>query len=121
MSANFEIIINRILTGSVGELSDVIKKVDFTVKGVENGQSFELPQTVDLSEPEAGKFKPLSEVTEADVVAWIQANFTNMAAVEAHIQFVLDKEVAKAALQTKPLPWMPIAEPGPAPASIQQP
>jgi len=107
MTANFEIIVNRILTGTVGELVDVIKKVEFTVKGTEEGQSFELPQIVDLTEPEAASFKPLSEVTQDDVVSWIESNFDNMDAVESHIQMVLDKEVAKAALESKPLPWIP--------------
>lgn len=115
MSATFEIKINAIRTGVVGNLTDVIKRVEFTVKGTEQGQSFELPQNVELSEPEAESFKPLAEVTEADVVAWVEANFTNMDGVKAHIQFVLDKEVATAALEAKPLPWAPApVEPAPA-------
>lgn len=115
MSATFEIKINAIRTGAVGSLTDVIKRVDFTVKGAEQGQTFELPQNVELSEPEAESFKPLAEVTEADVVAWVEANFTNMDGVKAHIQYVLDKEVAAAALEAKPLPWAPApVEPAPA-------
>lgn len=110
MSANFEIVINRILTGTSGELTDVIKKVEFTVKGTEEGQSFELPQIVDLTEPESSSFKPLSEVTHDDVVAWIVENFESMPSVEAHIQYVLDKQVAIAALESKPLPWQPAPE-----------
>ena len=114
MSATYEIKINGIRTGAVGNLTDVIRKVEFTVRGTEEGQSFELPQTVDLTEPQAESFKPLAQVTEVDVVAWVEENFTNMDGVKAHIQFVLDKEVAKAALESKPLPWAPVAEPAPA-------
>ena len=116
MPATFETLVTAIRTGTVGELADVIKRVDFTVKGTEQGQTFELPQNVELSEPEAESFKPLAEVTEADVVAWVEANFANMDGVKAHIQYVLDKEVAAAALEAKPLPWAPTPEPTPAPA-----
>ena len=107
MSATFEIKINAIRTGKVGELTNVIKKVEFTVKGTEEGQTFELPQTVDLADPEAAAFKPIDTVGEADVVSWVEANFSNLDAVKAHIQYVLDKEVAKAALTSAPLPWAP--------------
>lgn len=111
MSATFEVKINGIRTGAVSNMPDVIRKVEFTVKGTEKGQSFELPQTVDLTEPQAESFKPLAQVTEADVVAWVGENFTNMDGVKAHIQFVLDKEVAKAALTSSPLPWVSEAAP----------
>lgn len=115
MSATFETKINAIRTGAVGSLSDVIKRVEFTVKGTEQGQSFELPQTVELSEPDAASFKPLAQVTEADVVAWVEANFTNTDGVRAHIQYVLDRQVAAAVLEAKPLPWAPAPAPMPTP------
>lgn len=106
-TATFIISVNSIRTGAVGGLTDVIKKVEWTLTGNESGQSFALPQTTDLSEPDAASFKPLAEVTEADVVAWIEATETRMPGIKAHIQFVLDKEVAVAALEAKPLPWAP--------------
>jgi len=105
MSATFEIKINAIRTGAVGNLADVVRKVEFTVKGTEEGQSFELPQAVDLGEPASESFIQLSALTEANVVEFVESAFTNMDGVKAHIQFVLDKEVAKAALESKPLPW----------------
>ena len=110
MSAIFETKIIAIRAGAVGNLTDVIRKVEFTVKGTEQGQSFELPQVVDLSEPQAEGFKPLAQVTEADVVAWVEQNFADMERVKSHIQLVLDREVAKAALESKPLPWAPEPE-----------
>lgn len=117
MTATYEIKINAIRTKAVGELTDVIKRVEFTVKGTDEGQSFELPQTVDLSDPEAEAFKPLEQVTEADVISWVEANFGNMEGVKAHIQYVLDQEVAKNALSVSPMPWAP-APVEPAPASV---
>lgn len=116
MTATFEIKINAIRTTTVGDLADVVKRVEFTVKGTEAGESFELPQAVDLGEPDPATFIQLSSLTEADVVSFVEANFTNMPGVKAHIQYVLDKQVAKAALIETPLPWAPPQAPEPAAA-----
>jgi len=105
MTATFEIKINAIRTGTVGELENVIKRVEFTVKGTEAGQTFELPQHIDLTDPETDQFIPLAEVTEAEVITWIETAFTNMAAVKAHIQYVIDRDIVKAGLTSAPLPW----------------
>ena len=115
-TADFTTIITGIRTGNVGELVDLVKKVEFTVRGTLGGQTFELPQWCDLTEPQSENFKPLAEVTETDVIQWVEANFTNWPGVKSHIQYVLDKEVAKAALESKPLPWAPAPEPAPTPA-----
>ena len=112
MPATFEIKINAIRTSTVGDLTNVVKRVEFTVKGTEQGQSFELPQSVDLADPQSDAFLPLDQVSEANVVQWVEENFANMDSVKAHIQYVLDKEVAKAALAETPLPWAPVVEAG---------
>jgi len=111
MSATFETKITAIRTQNVGELSNVIKAVEFTVKGSEEGQTFELPQLAELSAPEAEAFVPLAQVTEADVISWVESNFMNMDSVKAHIQYVLDREIAKAASTVTPMPWAPVVEP----------
>lgn len=113
MSATFETKINAIRTGTVGELTNVVKRVEFTVKGTEQGQSFELPQSIEIADPDPVAFIALASVTEANVIQWVNENFTNMGAVQAHIQSVLDKEVAKAALADSPLPWAPAPAPEP--------
>jgi hypothetical protein len=112
MSTNFTITISGIRTANVGELADVIRKVEFIVKGTRDGQSFELPQSADLPDATSESFKPLTAVTESDVIAWIESSFDTdkMNSVKAHIDYVLDKEVAKAALESKPLPWAPVPE-----------
>jgi len=105
-TATFEIKINAIRTATFGELINVIRKVDWTLKGTESGQSFELPQTTDLGYPQVESFMPLAQVDEASVIAWVEATETRMPGIKAHIQMVLDKEVAKAALESAPLPWV---------------
>lgn len=116
MSATFETKINAIRTGTVGELTNVVKRVDFTVRGTQQGHSFELPQSIEIADPDPAAFIALASVTEANVIQWVNENFDNMENVQTHIQYVLDKMVAEASMQSTPLPWAPEPEPAPAPA-----
>lgn len=109
-TAEFTTTILNILTGDYGDLVDVIKKVEFSVRGRLGDQTFELQQWCDLTDPDAVLFKPLEQVTEADVVAWVDTNFNNWSGVKDHIQMILDRQVSMAALEPKPLPWAPAAD-----------
>lgn len=111
MTATFQTKINAIRTGTVGELTNVVKRVEFTVKGTDQGQSFELPHSIEIADPDPAAFIDLANVTEANVIQWVNENFPSMSAVQEHIQYVLDREVAKAALTEAPLPWAPAPEP----------
>lgn len=115
MSANFEITINAIRTTTVGEMTNVIKQVEWTLKGSESGRTFELPQKTVLPDPDGQPFIPLAQLTEAEVTAWVESNDTRIEAIKSHIQYVLDKEVSKASLASTPMPWAPVVEPTPAP------
>jgi hypothetical protein len=85
--------------------------------GTEGAQTFELPQTTTVPDPQSEGFIPLENLTEQQVVAWIEAHDSRIAAIQAHIQTVLDREVAKAALQPAAMPWAPVPEtPEPVPA-----
>lgn len=114
MPATFEIKVTAIRTATVDGLENVIRKAEWVMKGTEEGQTFELPQTTDMGPADAQNFTPLAEVTEAAVIAWIEAADERIPAIKAHIQYVLDKEVAKAALTNSPMPWAPAPEPAPA-------
>lgn len=113
MSANFEIKIQSIRTATVNNLTNVIRKVEFIVIGSENGCTFQLFNNVDLAEPDA-TFIEFNNLTEAQVIKFVEDNFENMDAVKAHIQYVLDREVAKAALELTLMPWAPVIEETPA-------
>lgn len=114
MPATFSIKIRSIRTGPVGDLTDVIKRVDFAVVGEQSGQTFELPQSIEIADPDPAVFIQLPNVTEADVVRWVGENFANTEAVQTHIQRVLLDQIAKASFTDKPLPWAPAQE-GPTP------
>lgn len=109
-TATFTIKINSIRTATVNGLENTVKQVAWTLVGEEAGQKFELPQTTDLGDPASEGFVPLADLTEAAVAAWIEATETRLPGIKAHIQYVLDKEVAKAALADTPMPWAPVPE-----------
>jgi hypothetical protein len=110
MSATFTIKINGIRTTTVGERANVVKQVDWALVGEESGQKFELPQSTTLADPDGQPFVELANLTEAEVTAWVEAAAGNIDGIKAHIQMVLDKEVAKAALTSTAMPWAPVVE-----------
>ena len=109
-TAAFTIKINGLRTATVNGLENVVKQVDWTLVGEESAQKFELPQTTTLGDPAAEGFVPLADLTEAGVAAWVEATDTRLPGIKAHIQFVLDKEVAKSALTNAAMPWAPVPE-----------
>jgi len=109
-TATFTIKVNGIRTATINGLENTVKQVDWTLVGEESGQKFELPQTTSLADPAAEGFVPLANLTEAAVAAWIEATETRLPGIKAHIQFVLDKEVAKATLTSTAMPWAPVVE-----------
>jgi hypothetical protein len=110
MSADFTIKITGLRTATVGGIADAVKQVEWTLSGSEASQTFELPQTTQVPDPQAEGFVPLENLTEAQVIAWIETHEPRLPSIRAHIQTVLDREVAKAALTSAPMPWAPVAE-----------
>ena len=115
MSATFTIKVNRVFTKNEGDLQNVVKKVEWTLSGEQDGQKFDLPQTSDVDSPTPESFVQYDSLTEANVIAWIESKPEMLAPIKAHIQMVLDKESAKAALSTPDMPWAPPSAPMPAP------
>lgn len=115
MAATFTYSPTGLRTATVNGLADCIVQVDFNVVGTQEGQTFALPATTNLHAPDAGNFKQLANVTEADVAGWIEGAFANLPGTQAHIQYVLDDMCARAALAERPLPWAPVPETVPNP------
>jgi hypothetical protein len=110
MAIAFTIKINGIRTATVNGLENTVKQVEWTLVGEEAGQKFELPQTTELGDPDSATFVPLTSLTETAVMAWVEATDERIPAIKAHIEYVLGKEVAKAALVSIPMPWAPAPE-----------
>jgi hypothetical protein len=120
-TAAFTIKVNGIRTATVNNRTNVVKQVEWTMIGEEASQKFELPQTTNLQDPNGQEFIELANLTEANVVAWIEATDTRIPGIKAHIQYVLDREVAKSVLAATAMPWAPVPETAAEPAAATAP
>lgn len=70
-------IVHMVKAPTLGDLQDVVTKVGFTYSGeLEDGTKVTEPmRVVDLPAPDAENFKPLGELTEAEVIAWVEATY----------------------------------------------
>lgn len=113
MAITYTYAVNAVRVGPQGGLTDVVKEVDANVVGVDGAATFTLSTTVKLSEADPAAFTVFADLTEAQVISWIEAD-PSLENIKAHIAYVVGKELEKLALEQKPLPWAP--EPVPADA-----
>jgi hypothetical protein len=113
MSIVYTITINGVRVTTEGDLSDVVKEIDYTLKGTDSGCSFELPIRLKMGAADPASFTPFSGLTEAQLVSWIEAQPDLLDSSKAHIAYVVAKEVERSASESKPLPWVPVPEPAP--------
>jgi len=110
MSTVFTFKINAIRTTTIGNKTNVVKQVEWTLTGTQSGQTFDLPQTTILNDPSGTAFIELANLSEQEIAAWVEATETRLPSIKAHIQYVLDKEVASKSLTSTQLPWLPVVE-----------
>lgn len=103
----FAIKITGLRTQTVNGVENAVKQVEWTMVGTEGTQTFELPQTTIVPDPQSDGFIPLVNLTETQVITWIEEHEPRIPAIQAHIQYVLDREVAKATLVQAQMPWAP--------------
>lgn len=115
MTATFEINVDGMRTKDEGQMLEVVKFVSFSITGTDTDQQFTLHGTMNVGDPSPENFTPYSSLTPEQVATWIDAD-PSIIPVKAHIQSVLDKMVAEAALAAQPLPWAPPVPPTPTPA-----
>lgn len=106
MPITYNIIVTSIATTTVNGLSGVIKRVDFSVRGIKDGYVYEIAESTDLADPVPESFTDLNNVSEANVIAWITANYSNLESTKNHVEFMLDNIIAKGQLEPTPLPWL---------------
>jgi hypothetical protein len=90
-------------------LTDVVKEVEATLTGTDGAATFALPITVKLADADASSFTAFADLTEAQIVSWVE-NDPSLEGTKAHIAYVVEKEAAKLAMEAKPLPWVPAPE-----------
>ena len=106
-TSTFTINITGIKITTVNGVDNAVKQVDWTMVGSAEGQQFDLPQTTILGDPDTDNFITLDALTPEVVANWIETTDTRIDAIKAHIQIVLDRQIASAALTTTHLPWTP--------------
>lgn len=101
---------------SQGDLSDVVREVNCIITGTDSVSTqctFQLPIMVSFGPADPASFTPFEDITEEEMVDWVNAQTEQLAPVYAQIDWVVQKEVALAALEPMPLPWSPPTPPGP--------
>jgi hypothetical protein len=91
---------------TLGDLSNVITEVRYSYIGVnEDGIMSEYPGRTVLPTPDSEAFIPTVELTEEDVIEWLEANAdlnTMKQAIEAHIE-----QQSGTIYKGSTLPWAP--------------
>ncbi len=109
-TATFTYKIDAIRTATVGDKTCVVKQVEWTLTGKESGQTFHLPQTTILNDPSGTTFIELANLSEEEIATWVEATETRLPGIKAHIQYVINKQIASKSLTATPLPWLPVIE-----------
>lgn len=108
MATLFTTTITECRVTSQGDLSDVVREVNCLITGTDSVLTqctFELPVMVSFGPADPGSFTPFEDITQDEMVAWVEAQTSQIGPVQAHIDSVVQKEVALAELQPMPLPW----------------
>lgn len=110
MAISYNITITGARVGTDADMVDVVKELDVTVVGSDGAAQFALPATVQLGAPDPDNFTDFADLTEAQLIEWVEAQ-PQLDPIKAHVAYVVAKEVEKLALTQKPLPWQPVPVP----------
>ena len=72
-----------------GELSNIIETVHYRYQATDGEHTADVYGSVGLEAPDAESFKPFEEVTEADVIAWLEAKL-DVEAMQSGLDAQLD-------------------------------
>lgn len=110
----FNVTITAARTKSEGGLSDILTAVEWTMTGTIDSTSFDLPGKTTMGPVDPENFTPYSSLTQQQVMDWVNAiedvpggQFPNF---REHINMVVTRMAAEAALTAQPLPWAPAPE-----------
>ena len=83
------IISNLVAKIQEGELSNVIETVHWRYQATDGEHTADVYGSVGLEAPDAESFKPFEEVTEADVIAWLESKL-DVEAMQSGLDAQLD-------------------------------
>ncbi len=84
-------------------LADVVKTVHWTLSATQDDLSASCYGSVGMDAPDAGAFTPYTELTKADVVAWLEAKLDGDQLRTALAEQIQAQRTP--AIITPPLPW----------------
>lgn len=124
MATTYSTAINACRTTTQGDLTEVVREVSCTITGTDDvvtSCTFALPIAVTFGPADPASFTPFAEVTEAQMIAWVEAQTDQLAGTYAHIDLVVQRDVALAQFTPTPLPWAPPTPPEPTPTPTPEP
>jgi hypothetical protein len=83
------IISNLVAKIQDGELSNIIETVHYRYQATDGEHTADVYGSVGLEAPDAESFKPFEEVTEADVIAWLESKL-DVEAMQSGLDAQLD-------------------------------
>ena len=87
-----------------GELNDVVKVIHWRYKGVDGDYSAEVYSSYACPSPSETDFTAYPDLTEADVVSWLEAGIDVEAMQENIASQIADQKNPK--IVSLPLPWV---------------
>ncbi len=110
----FTVTITAARTKSEGGLSDILTAVEWNMRGTIDDSSFDLPGKTTMGPVDPENFTPYSQLTQQQVLDWVtaieDAEGGKFPGMRAHIDMVVTRMAAEAALTSQPLPWAPAPE-----------
>ena len=92
--------------------ADVVFNINWSLVGEENGVTVSCPAMTSVPYTAGSQFIPFDQLTEADVINWIDT-YTTLAAMQQYqntVSFVIQQQSQQV---TPPLPWNPAPIPVP--------
>lgn len=106
MAATFKIIIRELRTDIVNGLPDVVRSIIFTLQATEQNRVVGNSFHIILDAPDPAAFIPFDQLTEADAIAFVEANFAAMNDMKIRMELGLQRQIADSSFQPKPFPWI---------------
>lgn len=96
-----------------GDLTKVVRVVDFIVTGEDGDIRYGINSSVEMrGEIDPENFSPMEDLTEAQVVGWLEADPNTLAGIKGNIEYFIGQKKAEMELAPAPVPW---AQPVPLP------
>lgn len=106
MAVEYKIHVNSMLTGTVGNLTDVVKQISYSITASDGPHAVSTSATTQLSDPDPANFIDFNNLTEAEVIGWLEG-LEQTQVTKVYLADQLAKKISESQLQYKRAPWVP--------------